>query len=118
MRLSLRPRRRERASWGATLVELMVALAVLGVVALLAGPAFRPEPGGEPDRSAEYTALVKARLDAVSSGTTTRVRIARGKDTLVVTLLPDGRVLGFGLVELNALTGRPVATSEHEWDGK
>ena len=81
-------------SRGTTLVELVVCLAILGVMAGITGFAFhslKPRADATPSR-----AIFRARAEALDSGKLVRLVV----DSLgsigprVMLFLPDGRVLG------------------------
>jgi prepilin-type N-terminal cleavage/methylation domain-containing protein len=74
-----------------TLVELLVVLALLGVVAVLVAPAI-PQSRTSPE--AVFDALrAEARREAVRDGRSITKRLSRGERTLLITAHPDGRVL-------------------------
>lgn len=96
---------------GTTLLEMIVALAVLGVVAGVAGVALRT--AGEPDPAAERAALVAvARRTALEERRRVVLSLpdSTGTGTVEGVAYPDGRVLLAGAaVEVDPLTGRPRA---------
>jgi len=77
---------------GVTLVELMVVLAVLGVIASISGLAVASL---RPPIKAELTAaLQRARGAAVRQG---RAVTVSGEDGATILFLPDGRAIGRGV---------------------
>lgn len=89
---------------GMTLIELLVALAVMAVLAGMAAFAFRPGAAGEGDP------WLAGRTAAIRDGAP---RIVASPDTAAsararprVLFLPDGRAVGSGR---DPLTGRPAA---------
>lgn len=90
---------------GVTLVELIVVLAVLGVMAAVTGLAFRaPRPA---DRTDVWAAgVTDARARALATGAPVSVVLdARGADAMV-TAYPDGSVLADSALGVDRLTGR------------
>ena len=96
---------------GVTLVELLVVLAVLGVMAGVVGLAWRPgvwfdtqtrENGG-------LGTVTMARSQALESGRRVKFLMPAGKDSVELLALPDGRVIGGERLHVDALSGRRVA---------
>jgi len=87
---------------GVTLVELLVVLAILGLMAAVVGLAWRPETRGEANP------LVAARQRAIQSGVPTQVQMMSGSDTVTVVAMPDGSVIGADELSINPLTGVPA----------
>lgn len=96
---------------GTTLLEMIVALAVLGIVAGVAGVAMRA--ADRPDPAAERAALVAAaRRTALEERRPVVLSLpdSSGSGTVEGVAYPDGRVLLAGAaVEVDPLTGRPRA---------
>lgn len=90
---------------GATLVELMVALAVMAIVAGVAGLAFvtrAPVPTVDDDRAA----VSRGRDAAMATGRPQLVWLgAEAGARRRVTALPDGRVIGAPADSIDTLTG-------------
>lgn len=93
-------------SRGVTLIEMMVALTVLGLATAVAGLALvglRPVPDAGP-----VSALIATRDEAIRSGRP----LIWGQDTVAVRFLPDGSSSGGrialenGTVVVDPLTGR------------
>ena len=85
-----------RGAWGFTLLELIVVLAVLGIILGVSGLALGTLK--TPRESQKTIELRAARANAIHSGAP---RTAHG-----VRFLPDGRAIGPGV---NSLTGEPRA---------
>lgn len=99
----MRPARRSRP--GVTLVELVVVLAILGVVAGVTGLAYaaaRPAPA--PDDP--LAAIARARAEALASRRATSVAVRVEGRTHAVTVLPDGSVLADPGLRVDRFTGR------------
>lgn len=92
---------------GVTLVELLVVLAILGLMATVVGLAWRPEPA-----RGEANPLIAARQQAIQSGVPTRVQMTSGSDTVTVVAMPDGSVIGASALSINPLTGAPAPTPD------
>ena len=84
-----------------TLVELLVVLAILGVMAGLVGLAWQPGRWASPDRGEVAT----ARRRALTSGRAIKVTVSNGGRVIQVIAFPDGRVLGAEPLGVNPLTG-------------
>jgi len=91
-------------TWGATLLELIVALVVLGVITSVVGLAFTIVSGenGEIDVAA---AIQDARNEALQTGNTVLATVTVDGIPHPVTALPDGRVLADSTLRIDALTG-------------
>lgn len=88
-----------------TLIELAVAIAVLGMMAGLTALAFPTRREATERTVAERIADERRR--AMRTGVERTVLIADSLDARVLTLLPDGRVLGARDSAVDAMTGRP-----------
>lgn len=96
-------RTRRAGPRGSTLVELMITIAMLGVIASVATLAIR-RPSPPVDDVA--TAMRRARSQAAESGRAIRVsRIDSGRIADFV-VYPDGRVVADSVVHADLLTGR------------
>lgn len=81
-----------RGTWGITLVEVLVALTILGLFLGITGFALASlEP---PRESQQLSDLRRARIEAIQSGTP--------RTTYHVRFLPDGRAIG---PDVHPLTG-------------
>lgn len=90
---------------GSTLVELLVVLAIFGVVAGVTGLTFRAEPRSPrvDDAAARVTA---ARREAIHSGRSVTVVVASHNGVVVATAHADGSVVADSALGLDRLTGR------------
>jgi len=93
---------------GVTLIELLVALAVLGVGLAVAGLSWRPEASRDTDAmSTAKQIILLERRRAVEGGTVRRFVLGTDRapiDTLVA--LPNGVVAGAERYGLDPLTGQ------------
>lgn len=95
-----------RGRAGATLVELAVAIAILGIAAGVAGLALRAMP--EPDAAARRAAAVEAvRRRALDERRVVAEAIADSAGSIRLVAFPDGRVLADSGVDVDPLSGRP-----------
>ena len=94
---------------GSTLLELIVALAILGVAVGLAGLAMRAE--ARPDPEAERSAVIaRARREALESRRPVALTLTLPDGrALQARALPDGRVLADSGLAIDPLSGRPDA---------
>jgi prepilin-type N-terminal cleavage/methylation domain-containing protein len=92
---------------GNTLVELLVVLAVLGIIAGVTGLTFGRAPLRNPPDAADAT-IADARRQALRSGRSVTVTISSGDTLLAATAHPDGRVVADSLLAIDALSGRAV----------
>ncbi len=98
-------RAKVRARGGFTLIELMVVLAILGVMAGVVGLAVRPsEPDPEAERAAQ---IADARRRALETRRPVMLDVVQGDSTWRMVALPDGSVRADSALGLDALTGRP-----------
>jgi prepilin-type N-terminal cleavage/methylation domain-containing protein len=95
---------------GVTLVELLVVLAILGVMAGFAGLAWRGTPPwrGQAGPAAEVTA---ARRRAIATARPVSIVVTVGGERIAVTALPDGRVAGAARLGVDPETGVAVSRS-------
>ena len=93
-----------RGRGGFTLVEMMVALAIVALSASLAALAFRDRGEARADRAA---AVAAARERAIERRRAVDFSPDSGRTEL--RALPDGRVLGDSASGVDPLTGRPRA---------
>lgn len=92
---------------GNTLVELLVVLAILGVVAGVTGLAFRPvSDTSRVDAVAAQVAT--ARREAIRTGRSVTVMVSRGDDVFAATAHPDGRVVADTVLAIDPLSGRQI----------
>ncbi len=101
-----------------TLIELLVVIVALGAMASVVGLTWRaglgapPDPGGD-EGVAEVLAL---RAQALTAGEAVTRTVRIGGTALVVTALPDGRVVGAERLGFDPLTGRLARTDGPEVD--
>lgn len=100
--------RAARHADGTTLLELLVALAVLAILTGIAAFHWRPDAWGDHqvDPLAPTALTDEARRRAVASGAAVTVTLETPDGPLVVTALPDGRVVGASALGLDPLSGR------------
>ena len=91
---------------GVTLIELAVALAILGVALAVTGLAVRsmPEPDAAQLRAAQLDA---ARRRALAERRPVPVAIADSGAVLRAVAFPDGRLVADGGLGVDPLSGRP-----------
>ena len=92
---------------GVTLVELLVVIVVLGAMAGFAGLAWQPLSRASAN-STDVSAIQAARRRSLDSGVPVTTEVIAGHQTMKVTTLPDGRVLGGEAVGFDPLTGAPA----------
>lgn len=99
----LEPRSVPRARRAATLIELLIALVIIGIVFGVAAFTLGARPRRERASVDEQIAALRARA-ADSAVTETQV-IANDSSAVLVTALPDGRVLTSGRPTSRATPG-------------
>ena len=94
------------ARHGATLVELMVVIALLGIMAGVAVLAFRTaaRPVGQ---EATMAQLMDARRAAITEGKRLTIDLVTDGQRHHATMFPDGRVVTSAPLSLDPLSGRP-----------
>jgi prepilin-type N-terminal cleavage/methylation domain-containing protein len=93
---------------GFTLVELMVVLAILGLMAAVAGLAVRSMAA--PDAASERAArIADARRQALRTRRPVTLQVAEGDSARRLLALPDGSVRADSALGLEVLTGRARA---------
>jgi prepilin-type N-terminal cleavage/methylation domain-containing protein len=104
------PQIRSASTVGSTLLELIVALAVLGILLAVTTIVLRPEasagPGGGLQRAA------RARERALESGHPVGDTFTIAGRAGFLVALPDGRVVADTMLHLDPATGRPSAPEE------
>ncbi|HEX2778578.1 MAG TPA: prepilin-type N-terminal cleavage/methylation domain-containing protein [Gemmatimonadaceae bacterium] len=96
----------QRSRSGTTVVELLVVLAILGVVAGVTAVAIHtPRPAAAGGAAAT---LVDARECAVRTGRTVTVIVADSADVRAATAYPDGRLIVDDRLSIDTRSGRPV----------
>lgn len=92
---------------GNTLVELLVVLAVLGVMAGVTGLSFRGV--AEPNVADEaVTRIANARREAIRSGKSISLVVWGPGEPMAATAHPDGRVVADRPLAIDFLSGRPL----------
>jgi len=89
---------------GTTLIELVITLAIIGVVAGVATLAIRREP--PPDPSDPVVVLTTARRRAVATGRDTTVSAMVDGVRYEATAHPDGSIVADTALHAERLTGR------------
>ena len=89
---------------GVTLVELLVVLAVTGIILALAAAAPRPSMRTAPGMLRDEVRQARAR--ALRTGTSVTISITIGGHAQSLTALPDGSVLADSLIPVERLSGR------------
>lgn len=104
-----RATRRRRS--GVTLVELLVALVVLGVVSSLAGLALHAAASGSPSTPDDArTVAARARASALRTGRPVTLVRPGPEGPVAMTAFPDGRVVGAPDTSDNAGMGESDAS--------
>jgi prepilin-type N-terminal cleavage/methylation domain-containing protein len=95
---------------GVTLVELIVVLAILGVMAGVTGLAFQPVASRGPAPVSDNAARIRAaRRVALSSGRAVTISLLRDGRPVFATALPDGSVIADHALRVDRLTGGEAA---------
>jgi prepilin-type N-terminal cleavage/methylation domain-containing protein len=94
---------------GITLIELIVVIAILGVIAGLTGIAMRNADRAAPPSDAHRIAA--ARHQAIATGVPVELLLEDGDTARIVRALPDGRVLADAVLDIDALSGVPRAST-------
>ena len=94
---------------GVTLVELLVVLALLGVMAGVVGLAWQPGHWLGRDGTANSEPITRVRLRALESGRVITAVVTLGGRAVPVIAFPDGRLLGAEQLGVNPLTGEADA---------
>lgn len=95
---------------GFTLLEMMVVIAVLGVLSLLVGLEWRDDAGA-PAETGPAAEVAAAHRQALRTGAAVAVRVRAGERTVQVTALPDGRLLGAEALGFDPLDARRLDTA-------
>ena len=96
-----------RRAKGNTLVELLVVLAILGVVAGVAGLSFRAEPTPAAIDAAGAQ-VAAARREAIRTGRPVTVIVSREGHVSVATAHADGSVVADSALSIDRFTGARV----------
>jgi prepilin-type N-terminal cleavage/methylation domain-containing protein len=92
---------------GVTLVELIVVLAILGVIAGVTTLAFRTVPPG-PRVEPWASAVAQARRTALDSARAVTITLSVNGAPHAVTAMPDGSVIADISIPVDRLTGEPI----------
>lgn len=103
-------RRPASGARGATLLELLVALAVVGAMAGVAGLAFRAVDDAEPPTAREEVAIARRR--AVAERRPVVLTVRQGERVVSVTAMPDGSVVADTALGIDPASGRPRVAPE------
>jgi len=95
-----------RSRAGATLLELVVALAILAVAAAVVVPSLRRAAQAPPTLNDRVAA---ARREALEHGRAVTVQLRDSAGAHLLTAFPDGRVAADTGMALDPLNGRPRA---------
>ena len=90
---------------GHTLLELLIVLAILGVVAGVTGLGFR-RPADSTLVDSVDARIADARRDAIRSGQSVSVIVMHAGVPVAVTAHPDGRVIADTTLAIDQLSGR------------
>lgn len=90
---------------GVTLVEMLVVLAILGIMAGAVGLAWRPGSGGVGGFQPGQAAIAGVRRRALESGRPVQAVVSIDGRAVQVLALPDGRLLGARQFNVNPLSG-------------
>jgi prepilin-type N-terminal cleavage/methylation domain-containing protein len=97
-----------RTRTGTTLVELLVVLAVLGVMTGIAGLAFHHVHTAPTSAAMLLDRIAAVRREAIATGRTVSTTVTVDGQPHAVTAHADGRVLADSVPGLDALSGRPL----------
>jgi prepilin-type N-terminal cleavage/methylation domain-containing protein len=112
--MSTTPTPTVRTRDGTTLVELLVVLAVLGVMTSVAGLAFHNMRASPTAAAAVLDRIAAARREAIATGRTVSTTVMLDGRPHAVTAYPDGRVLADSMPALDALSGRPTTRTQDD----
>jgi prepilin-type N-terminal cleavage/methylation domain-containing protein len=93
--------------YGSTLIELVVVLAILGVIAGVAGLSF----GEAPKRSTTDKASARvaaARREAIRAGRAVTAVVIRDGHVMMATARADGSVVADSALSVDRFSGRPL----------
>lgn len=90
---------------GVTLVEMLVVLAVLGIMAGMVGLAWQPGSWVAGDPQLSHEAIASVRRQALESGKPVQAVVTLDGRPVQVRAMPDGRVLGAEQLNVNPLSG-------------
>jgi prepilin-type N-terminal cleavage/methylation domain-containing protein len=90
---------------GVTLLELMVALALLGILTSIVGPALRPSAWTTEDTRAQLD-IAALRRSAIETGMAVSAAVSTAGGSYELTALPDGSVIAHPGLRVDRLTGR------------
>lgn len=90
---------------GLTMIELVVALTILGLMLAVSGVAFAVASRDE-EPSGPEAVIADARNEAISTGRIVSVTLVHEGNRYPATALPDGRVVADPVFGIEATTGR------------
>lgn len=102
---------------GVTLLELLVALAIIAMMAGVAGTAFSRRPPPATWRDTVAARIARARAAALETGHAADFTVVTSTGAVRGTALPDGSVLALSGVGVERLTGRLRAVLADSGDG-
>jgi prepilin-type N-terminal cleavage/methylation domain-containing protein len=99
---------------GSSLIEVIITIAILGVLSSVTGLAWRKTPVSRERPNPIYAEIARARQRALLSGTPVTIRVEFQADSMDITTLPDGRVIGAERAGFDDLSGRTEQPSGKE----
>src|SRR5262245_14440984 len=92
---------------GVSLIELMIVLAILGILSAIVSLVWRQSrPDASSADSSTLSVVTAARQHALQAGSRVTVAVVVRDESVRITALPDGRVIGAALIGIDELTGR------------
>jgi prepilin-type N-terminal cleavage/methylation domain-containing protein len=100
------PPRPIRPQPGVSLLEVMIVIAILGVLSSVIGLSWRKVREEETTEQPVYQEIARARQRALKQGSPVTIRVVFEEDSLFITTLPDGTIIGAERVGFDRLSGR------------